>query len=455
MSRGDWNAIVLLGRAERAQGRDSLLVARELALAYERQGRVRDAAQVVTEAWSASGREALWAEQRLMQLSPADARGVTDVLRDAVARRPERSDLALALATLFARTGQPAAAATTLANADRPVMRPALRQRWADAALAERMEPDSAAALEALVSLAGDTRFDRVLRLNAARQAYGTAIARGARLAFAPRVSAALADVAPSAWGAELLADVARALREGGRGAESRALLERDPAVATGMPELALERLLGRLREGPPAAVVPALDSLARRWAPAGYMRAEAEFFACAWDSAQAHFDAAARLPGTTDAIAALDRWYLLDEARQDPALPAYARQAYARWRGDDVRARALADSLHRVLPRTSALCSTVALAAADARAAANDWAGALAAALVVADSLPADRLAPLARQRAGELLLARGDSRGALAQFEEGLARYPRAWNAPEMRRRAERLRKDLRGATPRPEVP
>jgi hypothetical protein len=80
-------------------------------------------------------------------------------------------------------------------------------------------------------------------------------------------------------------------------------------------------------------------------------------------------------------------------------------------------------------------------------RDAAGDAHGALAALLVVADSLPDDRLAPLARQRAGDLYLTRlKDDRAALAQYEECLARYPRAWNAPEVRRAAERLRRDRR---------
>jgi regulator of sirC expression with transglutaminase-like and TPR domain len=63
-----------------------------------------------------------------------------------------------------------------------------------------------------------------------------------------------------------------------------------------------------------------------------------------------------------------------------------------------------------------------------------------------VADSLPGDRLAPVARQRAGEAWLRLGDQRKALAQFEECLARYPRAWNAAEVRRQVERLRRESR---------
>ena len=65
---------------------------------------------------------------------------------------------------------------------------------------------------------------------------------------------------------------------------------------------------------------------------------------------------------------------------------------------------------------------------------------------LVVCDSLADDRLAPAARQRAGEAYLALGDEKNALAQYEECLARYPRAWNSAEVRRRVERLRKDRR---------
>ncbi|MBI5169367.1 MAG: hypothetical protein HZA61_07765 [Candidatus Eisenbacteria bacterium] len=446
VARGDWAAVVALGRDERLRGRDSLLVARELSSALERQGRPREAAQVVAEAWAASEREGTWAPQRLLQLAPADARGIGEVLRAASAARPARPELSFTYATLLARSGQPAEAARVLAAADRPVMRPAVRQRWADDALTQFATPDSVAAIEALVSLAADARFERVLRLNAARQAFGTATAHGTREGVAPRLATALADVPPSLWGGDFLVGVARTLRESGRAADARALLERDPAAALHVPELTLERLLAQLRDGPPAAVLPALDSLARRFPRATFMLAEAEFFAGAFDSALVHYDVVARDPASADALTALERWYRVDDGKSEPALLVVAQQAYARWKGDDSRARVLADSLFRALPRTSPLYAASALAASDARAAQKDLAGALAAALVVADSLAADRLAPLARQRAGELLLQKGDSRGALAQFEECLARYPRAWNAPEVRRRVERLRKDTR---------
>jgi tetratricopeptide (TPR) repeat protein len=67
-------------------------------------------------------------------------------------------------------------------------------------------------------------------------------------------------------------------------------------------------------------------------------------------------------------------------------------------------------------------------------------------AALAVADSLPGDRLAPVARKRVGDLDLARGNKESALAQYEEMLARYPRSWLAAEVRRQVTDLRAELR---------
>lgn len=73
------------------------------------------------------------------------------------------------------------------------------------------------------------------------------------------------------------------------------------------------------------------------------------------------------------------------------------------------------------------------------------------AAALTVAEALPGDRLAPVARKRVGDLDLARGDKESALAQYEEMLARYPRSWLAAEVRRQVTDLRAQLRaGRTP-----
>ena len=72
---------------------------------------------------------------------------------------------------------------------------------------------------------------------------------------------------------------------------------------------------------------------------------------------------------------------------------------------------------------------------------------GALAPLLAVAEQLPNDRLAPVARQRAGDVYrIWYKDDVKALAQYEECLARYPKAWNTPEVRRWVEILRRDRR---------
>jgi hypothetical protein len=108
--------------------------------------------------------------------------------------------------------------------------------------------------------------------------------------------------------------------------------------------------------------------------------------------------------------------------------------------------ARSLADSLYRALPR-GALWAEAAMLSATARMSDPDPHAALEPLLAIADSLPGDRLAPVARQRAGDIYLDRlKDERAALEQYEECLARYPRAWNAAEVRRRLDALRRDRR---------
>jgi len=52
------------------------------------------------------------------------------------------------------------------------------------------------------------------------------------------------------------------------------------------------------------------------------------------------------------------------------------------------------------------------------------------------------DRLAPVARRRAGDAYRASGSDALALAQYEELLVRYPRSWLAPETRRLVQELR-------------
>lgn len=447
VARTDWNAVVSLVRAERANARDSVLASRELVLALERTARVREAIAVVVETWAASPAEGEWALPRLLQFAPSEPRASGEAVRAALVRLPARSDLALTLALLQSRAGESADAARTLAAADRATLRPSLRQRFADEALGTTLSADSAAAVEALFSLAADRDFDLPQRLNAARMAHDIALTRrpGA-LDPAARLAAGLADIAPERWGQDLLLGVARELRESGRTSEANALLARAGALARHVPELALEQQLSLLREGPPARAVPGLDSLARAWPDAMFPLAEAEFFSGALDSALAHYQRAAADIRSPRSLAALERAYLLEEEPGSAAARMLGEIAYARWRGAAPRARAMADSLHRALLPASPLYAHAALAASELRDLAGDRPGALLPLLAVADSLPGDRLAPLARQRAGEVLLRMGDARRALAQFEECLARYPRAWNAPEVRRRVEQLRKESR---------
>ena len=76
-----------------------------------------------------------------------------------------------------------------------------------------------------------------------------------------------------------------------------------------------------------------------------------------------------------------------------------------------------------------------------------GDGRGALEPLMAVAEKTPEDRLAPLARQRAGDVYRVwYKDDAKAMAQYEECLARYPRAWNAPEVRRMVETMRRERR---------
>lgn len=446
LAREEWSAAASLLRAERASARDSLLGSAELELSAERLGRPREAAQVVAETWTAAPGEGQWALTALLRLLPQEPRGTTQAMREAAARNPGRGDLARGLALLLSRQGRADEAADVLARADRPGWRLPLRRTFADEVLFSGLSADTAAAIEALVSLAADTAFAPVLRVGAATRAFEVARPGPRGDATAPRLADALEDVPPSAWGQDLLLGLSRTLREAGRGREAVDMLSRGGTLLRTSPELALERAWAQLREGPPEAALPALDSLAQTWPHARFALAEAEFWAGRMDSALANHKRVARQPGSDDAVASLDRVYLLEQHPGDPALPVLGRLAYERWRGDDARARRLADSLWHALPLDSPYSADAALELAELRAGAKDWTGALEPLMVVADSLPGDRLAPVARQRAGEALLQMGESQRALAQFEECLARYPRAWNAAEVRRRVERLRRESR---------
>jgi tetratricopeptide (TPR) repeat protein len=239
---------------------------------------------------------------------------------------------------------------------------------------------------------------------------------------------------------------IARGLRESGHTDEARALLRSGAAPPAAVPQLDLEEALADLRDGPPERALPRLAALAGASPECAWRYAEALFFCGRSDSALTLYQRIAADPDGPFSGAALERTYLIEDAEPRAALAVFGRIAYEEWRDDHRHALALTDSLAQALPR-GALWAQASLLLASQRDAAGDARGALAAVLAVADSLPDDRLAPLARQRAGDLLLGRlADPRAALAQYEECLARYPRAWNAPEVRRAAERLRRGSR---------
>jgi tetratricopeptide (TPR) repeat protein len=212
------------------------------------------------------------------------------------------------------------------------------------------------------------------------------------------------------------------------------------------VPQLDLEEALADLRDGPPERALPRLAALAGATPEGAWRYAEALFFAGRSDSALSLYQRIAANPQGSFRGEALERTYLIEDAEPRGALVVFGRIAYEEWRDDRRRALALTDSLAQALPR-GALWAQAELLLASQLEAAGDARGALGPLLAVADSLPDDRLAPFARQRAGDLYLSRfKDERAALAQYEECLARYPRAWNAPEVRRVAERLRRDRR---------
>lgn len=446
-AREDWGAIERLARAERRALADSVAHARVLAHALGQQRRVREAAQVAVEAWVASPAEQEWAAGLLERAEGEGGRPVREALRRAAEKRPHRSDLARGAARLEARAGDVTPALRALGAADRAEGR--WRLRWS---LAEELvagaaaTADTAAAGEILLDLAADDAADPGFRASAAQRYWELAAVGGAAGGNAGRVRRALDDIPPARWNPRLRLEVARELRRAGRTTEVRELLA-DPGTGGVASDLELERALAELRDGPPAVALPRLAALAPAGAEATFRYAEALFFAGHTDSAHAWYTRAAADPAAPFAGAALERLYLLEEPTAAAALPAFGRIAYAEWRGDGARFQSLSDSLYRALPRGAAWAQA-ALLASSARA--SDARAALLPLLAVADSLPGDRLAPLARQRAGDLYRTRlGDEAAAIRQYEECLTRYPRAWNAAEVRRRLEQLKRGARKAS------
>jgi tetratricopeptide (TPR) repeat protein len=446
LATGDYAAVERMARPERLSQKDSLLLGRELSLAYERLDRASRAAQVVVEVWVVAPDQHEWASQSLLRLHPVDPQGVTRCLRQGFEPRPARADLAQMLARLEWMNGDMRAMIKALRASDRGGIRPPLRWQFAEELLRASTPHDSAGAIEALLDLAGDTEVDAAYRSPAGRRAWDLLGTRGESHAGASRVVAALDDIPPEMWEMPFLIDVARHLREAGRTEEARKLLQPFGDDAALLPPLAVERALADLRDGPPEAALAPL-ALAAEVSPEGrFYFAEGLFFAGHVDSAVAQYKEVARDPRGPNAGAALERIYLLEDGRPREALPTFGRAAYAVWRGDRKEALKLADSLYRELPRGELWASAVFLLAAQ-REAAGDARGALEPLLALADSLPTARLASRALQRAGEIHANRlGDPARAVELYEECLARYPRAWNAPEVRRQLQALRREQR---------
>jgi tetratricopeptide (TPR) repeat protein len=304
---------------------------------------------------------------------------------------------------------------------------------------------DSAAAIEILLDLASDRALPAPRRNDSARRAWTLLEARGGASTGASRLAAAFADLPPAQWDTDLALHVARSLRQSGHTAEARALLDSVPEGADA-GEMELERALADLRDGPPERALPALAKLAGQSSNAAFHYAEALFFGGQSDSAHTWYLKAGSDPAGEKTGAALERAFLIEDAAPREALPVYARGCYAAWRGDSRTALAVADSLYRALPRGSLWAETAMMLSA-CRVTGGDARGALDPLLAVADSLPNDRLAPLARQRAGDLCRdALHDPARAIEQYEACLTRYPGAWNAPVVRRSLEALRRERR---------
>ena len=442
----DWAAVERMAVFERASQRDSLLLAQELIEAEERLGRPTDAARIAIEAWAAAPEMADWAGEILERLTPADPRVLREALRRAIAREPERTDLARGLARLEWRAADARAMTQALAAADHGGTRTPLRWSFAEELARTGVMRDTLGAFETLVDLAGDRTVQLAYRTSAAQRAWELTRPQGVTRDAAARLVRALKDVPAERWDPSLRVALARALREAGLTAEARALIDTPGEGGPATPALRLERALTDLRDGPPERVLPSLREAASGSDESAFRYAEALFFAGQSDSAKTWYE---KLSHNTDgpfAGRALERLFLIEDASPRSALAAFGRIAYAEWRGEARRATALTDSLTRTLPRGPLWAEASLLLAAQLERA-GDPRAALAPLLAVADSLPGDRLAPRARQRAGDVYLTGlKDEARAIAQYERCLESYPRAWNAPEVRRRLDQLRRERR---------
>ena len=445
LARRAWRAVEQLARAERTAARDSLLLGQDLVVALRSLGKPREAALVVLEAWVASPFYMEWAAALMDTLAPADPKAAREAMRRAATANPMRPDLVRAAARLEWRAGDTASAMRLLDAADQAYKGAPMRWSFAEELLSQSSAADSSGAIEVLLDLAGDHDRDLSYRVVAARRAWETMGRRGGSAEGAPRVARAMQDVPVAKWGGTLGIEVVRGLRQGGATAEARRLLVALGDQSQAVPEVAIERALNDLRDGPPERALEALARLAESSDEAAFRYAEALFFSGQPDSALAWYKASDD-PASPYTGAALERTFLIEDANPKSALGLFGRLAYEQWRGETRRALALADSLYRTLPHAS-LWAQAAITLAALREATGDGKSALEPLLALADGLPDDRLAPQARQKAGDVyrVWLRDDAK-ALAQYEECLARYPKSWNAPEVRRWVETMRRERR---------
>ena len=446
LDSGNPAAAYQLAATERRAQRDSLLLGHEMEEASERLNRMRDASVTAVEVWAVAPVEENWAMSVLTRLAHLDNHGGRDAMRKVFAREPRRADLARGLAYLEWAAGDLGAGLKVL-RLDRAQER-GPRYRWAFAEMLLRTGAprDSSGATEIYVDVAGDTGVDPTYRMTAARRAWDLAVARGQENASASKLYQSLKDVPRERWNGDFAVRLTRALRMAGDTGAARSLIGTGSAGVDAPPEMALERSLADLRDGPPERVVETMHPADGAGDEAVFHYAEALFFAGQPDSALVWYQKVAANPGGPYTGAALERIFLIEDGSPRSALPALGKIAYEQWRGANKRALGLADSLWATLPH-GALWAQTGMKVSEEREHAGDFRGALAAALAIADSLPDDRLAPLARQRAGDLYSVRlKDDVHAIEQYEACVARYPRAWNAPEVRRRLEDLRKTRR---------
>ena len=260
--------------------------------------------------------------------------------------------------------------------------------------------------------------------------------------------------------------ELAERLKEAGEGEASRrvsrdaaGLAAREPG-SQGDPEvsgrLLLERGRALLLSGDLAGAARAFGSVAasdaseRLREEAAFEACEAQFFAGAFDSAAQGYDAFARAwPGSEHANDALERVYLIEGAgTPPPGLAEFAAASLSARAGkvDEALSRA---QVAEQRAEGGPAWSHAGLLVASLLETQGQLAAAAGKAKAVAEGKPDDRLAPTARRKAGDLLLAAGDPQGALGQYEELLVRYPRSWLAPETRRRVQELRA-RQGGTP-----